>query len=132
MSKKDDWDIPEAHAPRQDPWNAPGDRRPLPNDTHHLNPNSPFSCHVCGKPVSIATAYAFNGDMYCGDCRPDGAISASRDLPKDFVIGQPKADFNGNGFRYGRHNHSGLGDAFVRWAFRSVIALFAELFRRIR
>ena len=132
MGKKNDWELPRAaHVPARDPWSGPGHARQLSNDSHHVNPNSPFACTGCGASLSIPRSYAFNGELYCGSCRPPGAISASRDLPLEHDFGRDVPEFGGNGFRFSRHRRTGI-DEVARWLFGVVFDLVVRLYRSLR
>ncbi len=79
------WEVAEASDRGPDPWKGPGSDRPLhpsaPPDVR-LNSHSPMACVHCGQQTSLGRAWAKDGDIYCGDCRPAGATSGAR-LPTD-------------------------------------------------
>lgn len=76
------WVIPEAtdHSGR-DPWLAPGQSRALVSQYRTPTLRAPFGCNHCDAVVAVHEAWAFQGEIYCSTCRPDGAVSGS-DLPK--------------------------------------------------
>lgn len=79
------WEVPEATAVGPDLWRGPGSDRPLhplPLLEARLSSASTMACAHCGRQTSLGQAWAKDGDVYCGDCRPAGATSGAR-LPKD-------------------------------------------------
>jgi Zn-finger nucleic acid-binding protein len=79
------WEVALATDGGADPWKAPGATAPLPpsdSPTGGLGVLSPLACVQCGIAVSVPRAWAWNGDLYCGDHRPKGAVSGDS-LPKN-------------------------------------------------
>jgi Zn-finger nucleic acid-binding protein len=76
------WEIPEPSAPAPDPWLSPGQSEPMPSGGQSVNTAAPFSCRHCEKSLRLAESWAFHGDIYCGACRPTGAVS-SHELPRE-------------------------------------------------
>lgn len=78
------WEVAPATDGGADPWMGPGATAPLPpshSPSGGMGTRSPFSCVQCGIQVSAARAYALNGDLYCREHRPKGAVSGDS-LPK--------------------------------------------------
>lgn len=73
------WEIPAAAAKGADPWLAPGNLRAA-GVPREANPAAPFECRLCGASLRLEGVYARDGDIYCVECRPKGAVS-SLDLP---------------------------------------------------
>ena len=76
------WEIPAPSTPAKDPWLGPGQLQAPFKASEIPNVRAPFSCRQCGASLSVANAWAFDGEIYCEACRPPGAVS-SRDLPTD-------------------------------------------------
>jgi len=79
------WEVPEATSGGPDPWRAPGSDRPLHPQVPlevRLHSRSPMDCHHCGRRTSVGEAWAKEGNVYCGDCRPRGATAGAQ-LPRD-------------------------------------------------
>lgn len=83
-SKARGWEVPEATAGGADPWAAPGARAPLPKDppTGGVGSRSPFACQTCGRQVPAHEAWAWKGDLYCGEHAPADAVSGAS-LPRN-------------------------------------------------
>ncbi|MBN8232400.1 zf-TFIIB domain-containing protein [Corallococcus macrosporus] len=78
------WEVAPATDGGADPWKAPGATAALPpsdSPTGGLGVRSPLACVQCGIQVSVVHAHAFNGDLYCGEHRPKGAVSGAS-LPR--------------------------------------------------
>ncbi|RKG68480.1 hypothetical protein D7W79_34070 [Corallococcus exercitus] len=78
------WEVAPATDGGADPWRGPGATAALPpsdSPTGGLGVRSPLACVHCGIQVSVVHAHAFNGDIYCGEHRPKGAVSGNS-LPK--------------------------------------------------
>jgi len=78
------WEVPEAARSAADPWKAPGAARALPAAGHRHALRSSVACNHCGESLRVVEAWAFDGDIYCGRCRPEGAVSGTA-LPADLV-----------------------------------------------
>ncbi|RKG82017.1 hypothetical protein D7W82_27215 [Corallococcus sp. CA049B] len=79
------WEVAPATDGGADPWRGPGSTAALPpsdSPTGGLGVLSPLACVHCGIQVSVPQAFAFNGDLYCREHRPKGAVSGNS-LPKD-------------------------------------------------
>ena len=77
------WSQPDA-AERGSEWSAPGNERGL-DPAHDADPAHPFTCVGCGAHLGLAGAYAHDGNIYCFECRPDGAVSSDQ-LPSDDTL----------------------------------------------
>ncbi|RKG82646.1 TFIIB-type zinc ribbon-containing protein [Corallococcus terminator] len=78
------WEVAPATDGGADPWMAPGATAPLPpshSPSGGYGLSSPFGCVQCALPVPVSQAWAWNGDIYCGEHRPKGAVSGAS-LPK--------------------------------------------------
>lgn len=76
-SKASEWEIPEPTSSAADPWLTPGQR-----PTAAV---SPLGCHACGVRLNVLDAFAKDGDLYCANCRPAGAVSSAQ-LPPDPML----------------------------------------------
>jgi hypothetical protein len=74
------WSQPSS-ATDSTPWNGPGSASAF-DSSVSADPVHPFTCKICKAHLGLAGAYAHDGDIYCFECRPDGAVS-SQDLPSD-------------------------------------------------
>ena len=74
------WDQPEAPGTAT-PWTPPGSQGGLASSTS-ADPVHPFTCTTCQAHLGLDGAYAHDGDIYCFECRPAGAVS-SQELPSD-------------------------------------------------
>ncbi|MCY1032113.1 zf-TFIIB domain-containing protein [Corallococcus sp. BB11-1] len=78
------WEVAPATDGGADPWNAPGARAPLP-PSHSLTGGaglrSPMACIICERQVPVSEAWAWDGDVYCGEHHPKGAVSGAS-LPR--------------------------------------------------
>lgn len=78
------WEVAPATDGGADPWRGPGATAPLPpsdSPSGGWGVRSPLSCVHCGLSVSVPHAWAWNGDLYCGEHAPKGAVAGSS-LPK--------------------------------------------------
>lgn len=41
------------------------------------SPTAAMACSRCGVGLQVSEAYAYDGDVYCGACRPPGSVSGS-------------------------------------------------------
>jgi len=92
------WEIPKPSAPAKDSWLGPGQAQALQRASSIPNPRAPFTCRHCSASLGIAQVWAYEGEIYCEQCRPSGAVS-SRELPADLVspaIDEPRR----SGFDY--------------------------------
>jgi Zn-finger nucleic acid-binding protein len=76
------WEIPEPASPAKDRWLGPGQVQAPQRVSEIPNVRAPFSCRQCGASLGVAHAWAYDGEIYCEQCHPPGAVS-SRDLPSD-------------------------------------------------
>lgn len=91
-AKATGWVVPESTGTGPDPWRGPGSDRPLTPSAPpevRLNSRSPMDCHHCGERTVLSEAWAKDGDIYCGRCRPPGATSGAR-LPRDIDSSIPE------------------------------------------
>lgn len=78
------WEVAPATDGGADPWLAPGATAPLPpshSPSGGYGLSSPLACVQCGLALPVAHAWAWNGDLYCGNHHPKGAVSGAS-LPK--------------------------------------------------
>ncbi|MBF5040909.1 MULTISPECIES: zf-TFIIB domain-containing protein [Myxococcaceae] len=89
------WEIPAAAAPVTDPWSAPGATRALANGhAVRINSHTALECSACSALLTVREAHALDGDVYCGACRPAGAVSGAT-LPPDVEHAEPCAKRGG-------------------------------------
>ena len=80
------WEVPTAAPPALDPWRAPGAQRPLPcSRTVRITSHTPFECASCSILLTVRDAFAADGEVYCAECRPRGAVSGAA-LPPDVEL----------------------------------------------
>ncbi|RKH05237.1 hypothetical protein D7V97_24280 [Corallococcus sp. CA053C] len=79
-----EWEVAPATDGGADPWKAPGATAPLPpshSPSGGYGLRSPLACVQCGLQLPVSHAWAWNGDLYCGNHHPKGAVSGAS-LPK--------------------------------------------------
>lgn len=95
------WEVPPPSGIAKDPWLGPGQVQAITPSERVLNVRAPLSCRYCASSLSVGEAWAFDGEIYCSACRPQGAVSGHQ-LPRDMhPADEPIAhDWrNGWGFR---------------------------------
>jgi Zn-finger nucleic acid-binding protein len=96
-TKVGDWEVPAPAVMADDHWLAPGHRSALPRVSDAIR--APLACRHCGDGLEVRSAYAFDGDIYCASCRPDGAVSGAV-LPRDLDWKDESAQINRH---WGKH-----------------------------
>lgn len=121
------WDLPEAHLPAQDLWKAPGSEQALePPSSSRFNSRTSLQCRHCATELLVRDAWAFDGDLYCGNCRPEGAVSGSA-LPNDPLFPDPFAAPNTS---WGDTAFGELSKVLTRGSFRvRLVDLLGLLFK---
>jgi len=95
------WEVPPPSGMGKDPWLGPGQVQAIAPNEQVLNLRAPFSCRHCASSLSVGEAWAFDGEIYCSACRPQGAVSGHQ-LPRDVHPGDEPIAYdshNGWGFR---------------------------------
>jgi Zn-finger nucleic acid-binding protein len=101
------WEVPAPSPSAKDPWLGPGQVQAIVPSHRTVNVRAPLSCRLCDSSLS-GEAWAFDGDIYCSACRPQGAVSGHQ-LPRDWEPADQQARYHsGNGWGY-RLLHSTIG-----------------------